>query len=177
VRNIGFREVTELEWWDSVEVEGPLRVTLTPAKHWGARLFSDTHRLFGGYVVRGGGQSVYHSGDTAYFRGFEEIGRRLEPNVALLPIGAYFPDTYRAVHTSPEEALQAFLDLRSADLMIPMHFGTFPLGREPMDEPPARLMQAASRAGIAAQVRILSEGETLSVDETVAPRRAALLEQ
>ena len=148
VANLGFRCVTELEWWQSAALQGgAVEVTLTPAKHWGARLFKDTHRLFGGYVLRGAGQSVYHSGDTAY----------------LLPSGAYFPDSYRAGHTSPEEALKAFMDLQTARVMIPMHFGTFPLGREPMQEPPLRLMAAAERAHVADQVRILTEGETLVV--------------
>ncbi len=170
VANLGFRRVTELEWWQSAALEGGnVEVTLTPAKHWGARLFKDTHRLFGGYVLRGAGQSIYHSGDTAYFGGFAEIGKRLQPDVALLPIGAYFPDSYRAVHTSPEEALTAFLDLQTARVMIPMHFGTFPLGREPMQEPPLRLMTAAERAHIADQVRILKEGETLVVPPAHTP--------
>ena len=121
-----------------------LKVTMTPCKHWGARMFRDMHRGYGGYVVEGGGHSVYHSGDTAYFDGFREIGQRLKPEVALLPIGAYFPDSYRAVHTSPEEALRAFIEL-GAEQMVPMHYGTFRLGREPMDEPLKRLRAEAER--------------------------------
>ncbi len=159
VSDLGFREVRTLGWWESTEING-LRVTLTPARHWGARLFTDTHRLFGGYVVEGGGHRLYHSGDTAYFDGFREIGRRLRPEVALLPIGAYSPDSYRGVHTSPEEALRGFVDLGAA-VMVPMHFGTFRLGREPMEEPPVRLMAEARRLGVADRVRILGEGETM----------------
>ena len=106
--------------------------------------------------------SVYHSGDTAYFDGFAEIGRRLAPKIALLPIGAYFPDSYRSVHTSPEEALQGFVDLR-AETMVPMHYNTFRLGREPMDEPLTRLQMAAARGGVLGRVRALGEGERLLV--------------
>jgi len=165
VADLGFREVRSLRWWRQTQVAG-LEVTFTPAKHWGARMFSDTHRLFGGYVIcDAAGHRVYHSGDTAYFDGFKEIGRRLHPQVALLPIGAYFPDSYRAVHTSPEEGLQAFVDV-GAETMIPMHFGTFRLGREPMEEPPVRLMEEAERRGIAGRVRILAEGETFLVEGT-----------
>ena len=159
VSDLGFREVRTLGWWESTMVEG-LCVTLTPAKHWGARMFTDTHRLFGGYVLEGGGHRLYHSGDTAYFSGFGEIGRRLRPEVALLPIGAYFPDSYRGVHTSPEEALRGFLEV-GASVMVPMHFGTFRLGREPMEEPPVRLMAEARRLGVEDLVRVLTEGETL----------------
>ncbi len=165
VEHLGFSEVRTLGWWESTQAAG-LKVTLTPAKHWGARMFSDTHRLFGGYVLEDStGQTVYHSGDTAYFDGFREIGQRLHPQVALLPIGAYFPDSYRAVHTSPEEALQAFVDLK-AEVMIPMHFGTFPLGREPMEEPPVRLMADAARRGLTERVHVLTEGESLLVPAT-----------
>jgi L-ascorbate metabolism protein UlaG (beta-lactamase superfamily) len=103
---------------------------------------------------------VYHSGDTAYFEGFKEIGRRLKPDVALLPIGAYFPDSYRAVHTSPEEALRGFVEV-GAEWMIPMHFGTFRLGREPMEEPVMRLRAEALRVRIEDRVRVLAEGEMM----------------
>jgi len=161
VERLGFAAVHPLEWWEACRVGG-LTVTMTPAKHWGARMFRDTHRGYGGYVVEGGGRSVYHSGDTAYFGGFGEVGRRLAPEVALLPIGAYFPDSYRAVHTSPEEALRGFVETGAA-MMVPMHFGTFRLGREPMEEPPVRLMAEARRQGIDGKVRVLAEGETLRV--------------
>ena len=113
-----------------------------------------------GYVVEGGGQRVYHSGDTAYFEGFSEIGARLKPEVALLPIGAYFPDAYRSVHTSPEEAVRGFVEL-GAERMVPMHYGTFRLGREPMEEPLQRLEAEAVRLGIKGRVKVLEEGETM----------------
>lgn len=159
VSSLGFRKITGLEWWQEMELEG-LRIIMTPCKHWGARMFRDTHRGYGGYVVSAGAHSVYHSGDTAYFSGFHEIGCRLKPNTALLPIGAYFPDSYRAVHTSPEEALRGFVEV-GAERMVPMHYGTFQLGREPMDEPVARLMAEARRLGIEHRINVLEEGETM----------------
>ncbi len=165
VSQLGFARVRQMGWWDKIVVQG-LTITMTPCQHWGARLFNDTHRGFGGYVVEGGGHSVYHSGDTAYFNGFIEIGRRLNPQVALLPIGAYFPDAYRAVHTSPEEAVQVFRDV-GAEWMIPMHYGTFRLGREPMDEPVQRLVADAVRLGIEQQVKVLIEGETMRLHAPV----------
>ena len=160
VHRLGFDRVIELDWWQKTEIDG-LTVTATPAKHWGARIFRDTHRGFGVYVVDdGSGKSVYHSGDTAWFDGFAEIGRRLQPRVALLPIGAYFPDSYRHVHTSPEEAVRGFVALGAAT-MIPMHFGTFRLGREPMEEPPIRLLAEAKRLRIEDKVHLMAEGETM----------------
>ena len=166
VAGLGFREVHELAWWEEITVQG-LRITMTPCKHWGARMFRDTYRGYGGYVVEGGGHSVYHSGDTAYFSGFREIGARLKPEVALLPIGAYFPDSYRAVHTSPEEALRGFVEV-GAEQMVPMHYGTFQLGREPMDEPVKRVLAEAGRLGIRDRVNVLEEGATMRVGARVA---------
>lgn len=159
VEGLGFAGVHTLEWWQSIRL-GKVEITLTPAKHWGARKVTDTHRGFGGYVLRSGQQSLYHSGDTGYFNGFHEIAERLAPQVALLPIGAYSPDSFRSAHTSPEDALQAFIDL-NATTMIPMHFGTFCLSAEPMDEPKPRLLAAASAAGFANRVRPMTEGDTI----------------
>lgn len=160
VQNLGFREVRELPWWEETEIGG-LAVTATPAKHWGARMFKDTHRGFGGYVLRSpDSPTIYHSGDTAYAGIFHEVGNRLRPEIALLPIGAYFPDSHRTVHTSPEEALQICEDV-GARLMVPMHYNTFRLGREPMSEPLPRLLAAAERAGLRDRVHPLHEGESL----------------
>ncbi len=172
VSDLGFARVVTLEWWQTKSISG-LDITMTPCKHWGARLFKDTHRGFGGYAIRGGGHTLYHSGDTAYFDGFHKIGERLKPDVALLPIGAYSPDSYRGVHTCPEEALQGFLDL-GAQRMIPMHYGTFRLSQEPMEEPVERLMAAARRAGVADSVCVLPEGETDVTSPVTVPRHTRL---
>jgi L-ascorbate metabolism protein UlaG (beta-lactamase superfamily) len=170
VQKLSFSSIQSLETWQATEALTPLRITLTPCKHWGARMFKDTHRGYGGYAIEDISSPttprLYHSGDTAYFRGFTEIGRRLQPEIALLPIGAYFPDSYRTVHTSPEEALQAFIDL-GAHTMIPMHFNTFRLGREPMDEPLPRLLAAATRASIREHIAPLEEGETRLIPASV----------
>ena len=160
VQWMGFASLHAVTWWQEIEVQG-LRVTMTPCKHWGARMFRDMHRGYGGYFVAGpAGPTVYHSGDTAYFEGFMEIGARLKPDIALLPIGAYFPDTYRSVHTSPEEAVRGFVDC-GAKWMVPMHFGTFRLGREPMDEPVERLIADARRLHLEERVQVLAEGQTM----------------
>jgi L-ascorbate metabolism protein UlaG (beta-lactamase superfamily) len=197
VRDLGFVRIETLEWWQTLRLDSPgtaergthliaapgkstglasrhsqpITITATPARHWGARMFNDTHRGFGGYVIDSPNcPTIYHSGDTAYFSGFTEIGCRLHPEIALLPIGAYFPDSYRSVHTSPEEALRAFLDL-DAHFMIPMHYGTFRLGREPMDEPLPRLLCAADQAAIAQKIVPLSEGESWTPAESRAIER------
>jgi L-ascorbate metabolism protein UlaG (beta-lactamase superfamily) len=158
VFDLGFEEVIEMSWWEQIRL-GDLSISHTPSNHWGARIIRDMHRGFGGYVIRNGKRSIYHAGDTAFFEGFHEIGRRLSPEIALLPIGAYEPESFRRVHTSPEDAVQAFVDLR-ADRMIPMHYGTFKLSHEPMDEPVQRLHADAERRGIDDKVTVLEEGVT-----------------
>jgi len=158
VARLGFRKVHVLEWWQNMHL-GHIEIVMTPAKHWGARTMKDTHRGYGGYVLRNSVHSIYHSGDTGYFKGFREIGERLAPHIALLPIGAYSPDGFRAVHTSPEDALQGFADLAAAT-MIPMHYGTFCLSAEPVDEPLPRLLSAARKNGVEDRVLPLAEGQT-----------------
>jgi len=158
VSDLGFRDVVELNWWSSYR-HRDVTITHVPSRHWGARILRDAHRGYGGYVLRDGKHSVYHAGDTAYFSGFREIGTRLAPQLALLPIGAYNPPSFRNVHTSPGDATRAFLDLNS-QWMIPMHYGTFRLSHEPMDEPLQLLEQEAREAGIQERVLVLKEGVT-----------------
>jgi len=158
IYGLGYREIAELEWWEEY-ADRNFSVTHVPARHWGARMLRDYHRGFGGYVIRSGEHSIYHAGDTAYFGGFREIGNRLRPRGALLPIGAYKPASYRNVHTSPEDAVRAFIDL-GAEWMVPMQYGTFKLSHEPMEEPVQLLEQEATAAGVMDRVHVLEEGVT-----------------
>lgn len=155
-RGLGFQRVVELEWWDTF-AHGDWSVSLTPCQHWGARTLHDHHRGYGGFVLRHQGRSIYHAGDTAYFNGFQEIARRLEPEIALLPIGAYHPESFRRMHMGPDEAVKAFLELRSS-LFIPMHFGSFKLSFEEIDEPARWLAELAENHGMAERVKVLEEG-------------------
>jgi L-ascorbate metabolism protein UlaG (beta-lactamase superfamily) len=91
---------------------------------------------------------VYHAGDSAYGRFFGQIGSCFPGiDVAMLPIGAYAPRWFmQNVHMDPEEAVQACQDLR-ARVMVPMHWGTFRLSREPAMEPIERTRAAWIAAG------------------------------
>ena len=156
---------TELGWWKDARV-GPVRITFVPAQHWSRRGITDTNRtLWGGFVIEGSRATVYHSGDTAHFPGFAEIGRRFPRiDAALLPIGAYEPAWFMSsMHLNPSEALQAFLDLGAATF-VAMHWGTFKLSDEALDEPPGVLEADRVRRGIPKErVRVLAVGETLEV--------------
>ena len=120
-------------------------------------MLHDSHRGFGGFIIETEGRTIFHCGDTAYFDGFREIGRRHKIDVALLPIGAYDPPTGRDVHMNPEEAVRAFTEL-GAQWMVPMHYGTFRLSYEPMHEPVERLLTCASEHGLADRVIVMDEG-------------------
>ena len=161
----GRMPVTELGWWDTVEVGG-VRVTYVPSQHWSRRSLNDANvSLWGGFVIEGGGVSIYHSGDTAYFEGFAEIGRRFPRlDAALLPIGAYDPRWFMSKqHMDPREALDAFQDLK-ARTVVAMHWGTFKLTDEPLDEPPALFRQDATARGFGEDVaRVAAVGETITL--------------
>ena len=165
--------VTELGWWDAIQI-GAVRVTYVPSQHWSRRSLNDANRaLWGGFVIEGGGVTIYHSGDTAYFDGFTEIGRRFPRiDAALLPIGAYDPRWFMAKqHMNPQDALQAFQDLR-AHMMVAMHWGTFKLTDEPLDEPPVLVRQGATARGLPAEaVRVAAVGETIGIPVGLASAR------
>ncbi|MCU0870454.1 MAG: MBL fold metallo-hydrolase [Burkholderiales bacterium] len=145
----GITRVVELDWWRSVD-EGGVRFTFTPVQHWSSRTVIDRNRsLWGGWRLDAPGRSVFFAGDTGYSDDFKDIRRRLGPvDLALLPIGAYDPRWFMAVmHVNPEEAVRIHGDL-DARRSIAMHWGTFILTDEPMDEPPQRLEQALDAAGV-----------------------------
>jgi L-ascorbate metabolism protein UlaG (beta-lactamase superfamily) len=157
VQRLGFNIVHELDEWQTIEL-GPLKISLTPCHHWGARFLADRHRGFGGFVIGTDSRSVFHCGDSAYFPGFKEIGERYKVEVALLPIGAYDPPLAREVHMNPEEAVRAFTEL-DAKTLVPMHYGSFRLGYEPLEEPLERLLESARTHGIENKVLVMTEGK------------------
>jgi L-ascorbate metabolism protein UlaG (beta-lactamase superfamily) len=154
--DLGFERVIELEWWDSFS-QNNWTVTLTPSKHWGARTLRDNYRGYGGFILEHQYRRIYHAGDSGFFHGFEQIGRRLPPEIALLPIGAYYPESFRRMHMGPDQAIKAFRNLR-AKWLVPMHYGSFRLSFEDLDEPPRRLLQVAEKEKLMRQIKILEEG-------------------
>lgn len=160
-RRTGFREIREIDWWETVEHRG-LAITCVPAKHFSGRTPWNRHRSRpSGYVFQAGDSSVYFAGDTAYSEFFTELGQRFTLDIALLPIGAYKPHAwFKNIHLNPRGALQAFLDIK-ARFLIPIHWGTFKISDEPMREPPEWLAREAKLRGVEEQTRILQNGEGL----------------
>jgi L-ascorbate metabolism protein UlaG (beta-lactamase superfamily) len=143
VDGLGFERVVELapgQTFTAADVD----VTAVPVRHSGARGLGRRARRRGaaGYVVVSQGTTVYFAGDTGYFSGFADIGRRLSPDVALLPISGYEPASFRDEHLSPLDAIYAFEDL-GARVLIPIAHGSFPLSYEPLEAPLAWLRRLA----------------------------------
>jgi len=128
---LGAREVHELDWWKSVSL-GPLTYTLLPAQHWSRRLGQKGGTtLWGGFLIEGS-KTVYFSGDSGYFRGFEEFGKRYSIDYALLGAGAYEPRWFmHYTHMNVAEFFRAADEL-GAKTAIPMHFGIISLSDEPL---------------------------------------------
>jgi N-acyl-phosphatidylethanolamine-hydrolysing phospholipase D len=162
--DIGIGDVDELDWWDARTLRG-LTFTCVPAQHFSGRTPWDRNRrLWSGWTIAGPTRRLYFAGDTAYFGGFKEIAARLGPfDVAAIPIGAYLPPVImKPSHTSPEEALAALAEVRGR-VFVPIHWGTFDLADEPLDEPPRRLQAEARRLNLGAdRVWLLRHGESRS---------------
>ena len=154
------RQVTELDWWQSVR-HGRWTLTCLPAQHWSNRFGAPRNAsLWCGWLLDSGTRRYYFAGDSGYFHGFAEIGRRFAPiDIAFLPIGAYEPRWFmRSQHTNPEEGYQAFLDL-GARTMIPMHWGCFDLTDEPVDLAPRVLEKILAGSPDRNRVRTMAVGE------------------
>ena len=166
VARLGFLSIEELAPGASV-THGDVEITAVPVRHSGG----GNHRGACGYVIRAQGSCFYFAGDTGYFSGFAEIGRRFHPDVAILPIGGYEPAAFRDEHLSPLDAMQAFDDL-GARVLVPIAHGSFPLSYEPLDAPAAWLRQLArerrlpvgapaSAGDDTRRVALLDHGETI----------------
>lgn len=162
LRAAGIANVSEHDWGDVVRIAG-VRVHCLPSQHWSRRGVADLRaRLWAAWAVIGAERRVYFTGDAGYSRDFADAGAALGPfDLAIVPIGAYLPVAMmKPWHLDPEEAVRAGRDLRARQL-LPIHFGTFDLSDEPLDEPPRRFRAAAEAAGFTGDAaRVLRIGET-----------------
>ena len=170
IRRCGARRVHEHEWWGQRTV-GALTITCTPAQHSSGRGLRDRNRsLWCGWTIattEGPRRAIYFAGDTAYCPAFVEIGSRLGPfDACLLPIGAYEPRWYmQYVHMTPEEAVRAFEELCQGDVgtssFVPIHWGSFRIADECLDDPPRRLQAEWDAARFPRRaLAMLGHGET-----------------
>lgn len=153
--------ISELDWWESVEVRSNLKITSVPASHFSGRSLNDRNKtLWCGYVIEGPKATVYFAGDTGYGSHFQEIKRRFPRiRLAFLPIGAYIPQWFMGpVHISPADAVRAHEELGAAT-SIGIHFGTFALADDGEDEPVEELQRAMNARKPSKPFLTLSSGE------------------
>jgi len=164
-RKRGIEQVQEYDWWQTTQHQD-LRLTFTPAQHWSSRTVWDRNQsLWGGWRIDHPALSFFFAGDTGYSQDFNDIHARLGPiDIAALPIGAYAPRWFmRASHVDPDEAVQIHLDLH-ARVSVAMHWGTFVLTDEPLDEPPHRLRVALHAKHVAEHdFWVMQHGETRKI--------------
>ncbi|HSV94017.1 MAG TPA: MBL fold metallo-hydrolase [Desulfobacterales bacterium] len=162
---IGLHHRTVLDWYQSYS-DGEREITFLPSNHWSMRnpVVGPNTGLWGSFVVRtASGPTVYISGDTAYFDGFDQIGREFDIDLAVFNVGAYEPRWFMAQsHIDPRETVAAFRELGARRLMI-MHWGTFQLGDEPVHLPPRHMQAEMAAAGLSDRLVPWTHGQTVSV--------------
>ena len=178
------QHLNELSWGESLRLKfsrspgaatvdgGEIEIEAFEVRHWGARMRTDDHRGYNGYILRRGGAAILFAGDTAYTSAFRRLRGRGGRDgglfdLAIMPIGAYNP--WITNHCTPEEAVR-MADLAGSRFVLPVHHQTFKLSFEPMDEPIRRFEQALARTPERVAVRAV--GETFRLPEKVAPVRA-----
>jgi L-ascorbate metabolism protein UlaG (beta-lactamase superfamily) len=169
---LGIATVTELDWWESREMAG-VKIHCVPVQHWSQRTLADRNQaLWGGWVIEHPALRFFFTGDTGYSQDFKDIERRFGRfDVAAIPIGAYEPRWFMApFHVNPAEAVQIHLDLK-ARYSLGIHWGTFEMTDEPLDEPPVVLERELSRLGIAPErFIVLRHGQTWRLGAPLAAR-------
>ena len=149
-------KIRQLDWWQSVQVDG-LRLTATPAQHFSGRGIADGNRtLWASWVIEDSGTRVFFSGDSGYFGGFAEIGRRFGPfDVTLMETGAY-NEQWPYVHMHPQQTVQAHQDLRGRWL-LPIHNGTFDLAMHTWEDPFDQVLRFAAERGVPVATPMMGE--------------------
>lgn len=166
LRDRGISQVIELDWMQHVDLGG-VEIHCLPSQHWSKRSLNDDNKaLWSSWAVIGDERRFYFAGDTGYFGGFAEIGEALGPfDLAAVPIGAYEPtEMMRFSHMDPEQAFQAAVDLQARNALA-IHFGTFDLADEPLDEPPERFRDEAERRALDSSSDALPDAWIFSIGE------------
>jgi L-ascorbate metabolism protein UlaG (beta-lactamase superfamily) len=153
----------EMDWWDKLKVTNDFELSFVPVQHFSGRTLTDRNStLWGGFVLNIKGKKIYFGGDSGYSDHYLKTQEKMGPmDLSLIPIGAYSPRDFMSyAHVDPKQAVQAHLDLKSKKT-IGMHFGTFQLTAEPINEPLELLEVEKKAAGITDQAFItLKPGET-----------------
>jgi L-ascorbate metabolism protein UlaG (beta-lactamase superfamily) len=165
LKSWGVENVKEMDWWETHTI-GENQITFVPAYHWSARTLTDRNKsLWGGWTMKNPKLNFYFSGDTGYSKDFEEIGKRLGPfDFSAIAVGAYEPRWFmKAQHINPDEAVQIHKDVRSSKSMG-IHWGTFELTDEPLDQPIGDLKLALEKHSVQpSDFELLGHGDTINL--------------
>jgi N-acyl-phosphatidylethanolamine-hydrolysing phospholipase D len=174
LEGLGIAGAVELDWWDKYVHAGPdcgpadrrpadrrpIEFHLVPAQHWSGRSLSDRNKtLWGGWAVMGADFHWFFTGDTGYSQDFADVRRRFAArqtpeqgggfDIALIAVGACLPRWFmKDQHVDLAEAVQIHLDL-GAKRSVGVHWGTFQLADDPLDQPIHDLGAACRAKGVA----------------------------
>ncbi len=156
--------ITEMDWWDTTSL-GRLQFTAAPARHFSGRGITDRFKTqWSSWIIEGSVDKIYFSGDSGYDTHFKEIGDKYGPfDLAIMECGQY-DEQWPLIHMMPEETVQATLDVK-ADLMLPIHWGSFKLSLHAWEDPIERSTIAAKTNGVKMSTPII--GETITIGEDV----------
>lgn len=165
--DLNIKNFQELDWGGEIKFN-QMKFICMPAQHFSGRtLFDRNKTLWAGFVIQAKAANLYYAGDTGYNSDFKKIGESFGPfDVAAIPIGAYTPDWFmKPVHVDPREAVDIYLDVK-AKYFVPIHWGTFQLGDEPVKEPPKVLMKEVNNRKLNTSLfKVLKHGETFIVPQ------------
>jgi L-ascorbate metabolism protein UlaG (beta-lactamase superfamily) len=170
-----YKDVNELDWYQEIQVNEEIKVTLLPAVHWSRRGIWDINKtLWGSFLIEYKGKKILFACDTGYGNIYEKLGKKYGPiDLTFINIGAYnfypmMPIKDKSVyHTNPEEALQVSRDLKSKKV-VGMHWGTVVLSLEPIMEPPIRFKKSARKFGFKEDDAIIFKiGEVKKLNDIV----------
>jgi N-acyl-phosphatidylethanolamine-hydrolysing phospholipase D len=161
----GITNVFEMDWWENAQMEN-FSITAVPVQHWSKRsLFSKNRALWAGWVLEVPDFRFFFAGDSGYCPHFKQIGEKFgKIDLAAIPIGAYEPRWFMSkYHISPEESVKVHQDI-NAEKSVGIHWGTFILTDEPLDEPPKKLAEAVKNAGLDSDAFVvLKHGEIITL--------------
>jgi L-ascorbate metabolism protein UlaG (beta-lactamase superfamily) len=165
-----YKDVNEMDWYDEIQVNDDLKITLLPAVHWSKRSLTDTNKtLWGNFLIEYKNKKIFFACDTGYGNIYKELGEKYGPiDLSMINIGAYdFRPMFEksTYHTTPEEALNIAQDLQSKKV-LGTHWGTFVLSLEPIMEPPLRFKKSAEKYGFKKEEAIIFKiGEINSLEK------------
>ena len=165
-----YKDVNEMDWYDEIQVNNDLKITLLPAVHWSKRSLTDTNKtLWGNFLIEYKNKKIFFACDTGYGNIYKELGEKYGPiDLSMINIGAYdFRPMFEksTYHTTPEEALNIAQDLKSKKV-LGTHWGTFVLSLEPIMEPPVRFKNSAEKYGFKKEEAIIFKiGEMNSLEK------------